>query len=263
MRGFRPIFLRELRAYFLSPFSGIVGGIFLLLAGSMHWFNLGEYMRANALIAARFRMVRQEPIWLDFNEMLIPQDLGALAFLALVFLPLIAMTLIAEERRSGTLELLMTSPVGETAVILGKWLAALLFFLVLLLLSLAGPLMLAFYGPMHWPALLLGIVGIILMAGAFLALALFLGTLTRSPIIAASSGLALMLLLWLIDGFAKPGATGFPGGTLSALSAMGHLQPLLQGLLDSSDLLYFLIVMILGLELSRRSLQALRQGGGR
>ncbi len=263
MSGFKAILKRELRAYFISPLSAGVGGVFVLLAGLLHWFNLGEYMRANAQIAARYRMIQQEPHWLDFNEMLIPQDLGALAFLALVFLPLIAMSLIADERRSGTLELLMTSPVGETALVLGKWLAALLFFLVLLGLSLPAPIMLALYGPMHWPALLLGILGIVLMAGAFLALALFLGTLTRSPLIAASSGFALMLSLWLIDGFTRPGATGFPGGFLAALSTMGHLQPLLGGLLDTSDILYFIIVMLLGLDLSRRSLQALRVGGDR
>jgi ABC-2 type transport system permease protein len=261
--GFRAVLHRELRSYFLSPLSGAVGGIFLLLSGLLHWLNLREYMIANAQIAARFRLLKQEPHWLDFNEMLIPQDLGALAFLGLVFLPLIAMTLIAEERRSGTLELIMTSPIGETALVLGKWLAALLFFLFLLLLSLPALLLLAFYGPLHWPVLLLGLLGIVLMASAFLALALFLGTLTRSPLIAASSGFALMLLLALAEGFAQPGATGFPGGWLRAVSAMGHLEPMLRGLLDSSDILYFLIVLLLGLELSRRSLQALRLGGDR
>jgi ABC-2 type transport system permease protein len=98
------------------------------------------------------------------------------------------------------------------------------------------------------------------MAGAFLALALFLGSLTRSPLLAAVGGFALILLLWLLGGFAKPGATGFPHGALAALSALGHLAPLLGGVIDSSDLLYFAVLLLLGLELARRSLQALRGG---
>ncbi len=205
--------------------------------------------------------MNMEPQFLDFGEVLVRQNLGGLAFLALVFLPLIAMGLLAEERKSGTLELLMTSPLGEGALVLGKWCAAQLFFLFLLLLAALNLVVLGFFSPLDWPTLLAALSGIAMMGGAFLALALWLGSLTRSTLIAASAGFALMLLLWVVDGFARPGATGFPGGLIASLSAMGHLEPLLRGLVGSADLLYFVVLTALGLDLARRSLRGLREGG--
>lgn len=254
------ILRREWRALFHSPQAGLMGGAFLLLSGALGVFNLDAYLRASAQLALRMRSMGAEPIILDFNENLIRQDLGALALLVLLYLPLLTMNLLAEERRVGTLELLMTSPVGDARLVFGKWLAAQLYFLGLLLLAAAPKLLFAAYGEIHWPTLLLGLGGIGLMSGAFIALSLFLGSLTRSPLITAGGGFALILLLWMLGGFAKPGAIGFPGGLLNALSAMGHLSPLLGGLLDSADLSYFLVVTVLGLEFCRRSLQALRGG---
>jgi ABC-2 type transport system permease protein len=252
---------RELRALFNSPRAGLLGACFLLLSGAMGVFNLDQYLRSVAQLALRMRGMGAEPIVLDFNEHLLRQDLGGLSVLVLLYLPLLAMNLLAEERRSGTLELLMTSPVGDGRLILGKWLAAQLHFVALLLLAAAPKLLFAAYAPLHWPAFLLGLAGIALMCGAFLALLLFLGSLTRSPLVAAGAGFGLLLLLWFLGGFAQPGATGFPGGFLLAVSALGHLAPLVSGLLDSADLVYFVIVTLIGLELARRSLQGLRGGG--
>jgi ABC-2 type transport system permease protein len=260
LSGFLAVFRRELRATFLSPLAGSVGALFLLLSGISNIFNLNEYLRANASLAGRFRLMGQEPQFLDLNEILLGQNLGALAFLTLIFLPLIAMSLITEEKKSGTLELLMTSPLSESALVLGKWGASLVFFLFLLVLALVDQFLLAFWGDVHLPSLLTAALGIALMAGAFLALALWLGSLTRSTLIAASSGFALMLILWLADGFTQPGAQGFPGAFLRELSALGHLAPLLRGLIDSSDLAYFVVVTLLGLDLSRRSILLLRGG---
>lgn len=260
MRVLAAILRREWRALFGSPQAGLLGGAFLLLAGALSSLNLQAYLRANAEIGLRMRSQGLAPAFLDFNESLLRQDLGALATLSLLLLPLLAMNLLAEERRSGTLELLMTSPVGEGRLVLGKWLAAWLYFLGLLALACLPKFVLAAYGSLHWPSFLVGLAGIALLAGAFLALSLFLSSLTRSPLLAAVGGFALLLLLWILGGFAKAGATGFPDGALAALSALGHLAPLLTGLLDTADLAYFLLLTALGLELARRRLQALRGG---
>lgn len=261
MSVLRAILRREWRALFNSPLAGLLGAAFLLLAGALSVLNLKGYLRANAEIGLRMRSQGLPPAFLDFNESLLRQDLGALALLSLLLLPLLAMNLIAEERKSGTLELLMTSPVGEGRLVVGKWLAAWLYFLALLALACLPKLVLAAYGSLHWPSFLLGLAGIALLAAAFLALSLLLSSLTRSPLLAAVGGFALLLLLWVLGGFAQPGATGFPGGALASLSAVGHLAPLLGGLLDTADLLYFGVLTALGLALARRRLQALRGGG--
>ena len=213
MRAVPALLRREWRALFHSPQAGVLGGAFVLLYGALSVFNLEGYLRANAELLVRMRSLGQQPVFLDFNESLLRQDLGALALLSLLILPLLAMNLLAEERRSGTLELLMTSPVGDGTLVLGKWLAAWLYFLGLVVLACLPKLVFLGYGQLDWPVFLLGLGGIALMAGAFLALALFLGSLTRSPLLAAVGGFALILLLWLLGGFAKPGATGFPSST--------------------------------------------------
>ncbi|MCP4546480.1 MAG: ABC transporter permease subunit [bacterium] len=262
MNVFLTIFRRETRALFLSPLAGVVGGFFLLLNGALCWFNLMEYQRFNIQLALSYRMQGVEPVFLDFNEVLIRQSLEGISLLILGFLPLIGMNLLAEERRTGTLELLMTSPVNEGLLVVGKWCAAQFYVLCLLVAAALSPLFLGLYGPLHWPTILISLLGILLTSGAFLALILFLGSLTHSSIIAAAAGFALMLLLWIVSGFATPGARGFPGGFLNALSAMRHLDPFLRGLIDTGDITYFLVVTVLGLDLTRRSLVSLRGGGG-
>ena len=261
MRVLAAILRREWRASFRSPQAGVLGSCFLFLAGALSLFNLDAYLRASAQIAMRMRSVGREPVVLDYGENLLRQDLGGLALLVLLYLPLMAMNLLAEERRGGTLELLMTSPIGDGRLVLGKWLAAQLQFVGLLVLAMLPKLIFLAYAEMPWSTLIVGLFGISLMSGAFLAVDEFLGGLTRSPLIAAGGGFAVILLLWILGGFVEPGAAGFPGGFLAAASATTHLEPLLGGLLDSWDLLYFVLVTVISLELCRRTLQALRGGG--
>ncbi len=261
MKVILAVMRREWRALFQSPRAGLLGACFLCLSGALGLFNLNQYLRSVAQLAVHMRSMGAEPVILDFNEQLLRQDLGGLSVLLLLYLPLLAMNLLADERRGGTLELLMTSPVGDGRLVLGKWLAAQLYFIGLLLLAAAPKLLFAAYASLHWPSFLLGLAGIALMCGAFLALLLFLGSLTRSPLLAAGGGFGLLLLLWVLGGFAQPGATGFPDGFLAASSALGHLSPLITGLLDTADLAYFVLVTLIGLELARRSLQGLRGGG--
>lgn len=261
MRILVAILRREWLAILNSTQAGITGALFLLLAGALAVLDLNAYLQANAMLVLRSQGLGQAPSALDWGEHLLRQDLGALALLSLIYLPLLAMNLLAEERRAGTLELLMTSPVGDGRLVLGKWLAAQLHFLLLLVLALLPKLLLMRYGEPAWTTLLVGLAGIGLMGGAFLALALLVGSLTRSPLVAAGGGFALLLLLWMLGSYARPGASGFPGGLLQSLSALGHLSPLFAGLVDTADLAYFLVVTALGLELARRSLQGLRGGG--
>lgn len=261
MRGWAGILRRELTVSFRSPLAGALGGAFVLLAGAVAWLDLQEYMRASVQLAARLRMMGLPPQFLDLNDTLLAQNLGGLAFLCLIFLPLLGMGLLADERRGGTLELLMTSPLGEWPLVLGKWCGALLLYAFLLALTLPAQLLLAPHGDLALPVVATAYLGLLLMGAAFLALTLALGAFTRSPVIAAAGGFALMFLLWALDGFARPGATGFPHGLLTSLSALGHLAPFLRGLVDTADLIYFAVLSVLGLDLARRGLASLRAGG--
>jgi ABC-2 type transport system permease protein len=252
MRNVLTIFRKELDSYFASPIAYLAMGMFALLFGFFFWNSVGYFVS----IGLQAQMMgRAFPM--DVNEMVIRPLLMNVSVIGLFLIPMIAMRLFAEEKRSGTIELLLTSPLHDAEIVIGKWLAALALYGVLLLISLVNVAFLFAYGNPDWKPMLAGYLGLILQAGALLAVGAFLSTLTKNQIIAGMTTFAACLLLWVFEWVA-----GYETATwakaMAYLSVVAHFEPFSKGVIDTKDLVYFLSFIFFGLFLSVRSIESLR-----
>ena len=234
MRNTLAIAGRELQAYFVSPIAYVVTAAFLLVSG---------YLFAAILLLSQEATLR----YLFAN----------LTTILLFVAPLLTMRLLAEEQRSGTLELLLTSPVQDWEVVLGKWLASLGLFAGILLLTAYYPLILWRYGNPDWGPVLTGYGGVLLLGGTLLALGTLTSALTSNQIVAAVLGVGLALLAWLIDALSQ--FTGSPiSGVFTYISLSTHFYDFLRGIVDSKDVVYCVSVIVVALFLATRVLETRR-----
>jgi ABC-2 type transport system permease protein len=182
---------------------------------------------------------------------------ATLAVVLLLLVPLLTMRLLAEEKRAGTAELLFTYPLTDWAIILGKFLAALLIYAIFLGFTVVYPLAFSAVGRLDWGALAAGYLGLFLLGGACLSLGLFASSLTENQIIAAVTGFALLLLFWIIGWQQDIGAPGW-GGFFAALSMMDHYDSFIRGVIDTRDLVYYLSFIYFFLFLTKRQLESRR-----
>jgi ABC-2 type transport system permease protein len=180
--------------------------------------------------------------------------------LVLALMPFLTMRLLAEERQTGTIELLLTYPVRDWEVLLGKYLAVFGLYAVLLVLTLLYPLMLAYFARLEWGTVLSGYLGLLLMGSSFLALGLFASSLTVSQIVAAAWTFGILLLLWVI-GWGADTLGGTWGKVLQHLSTMEHNDNFAKGVIDTKDVLYYVNLTLLALFLAYRSVEARRWKG--
>ena len=178
--------------------------------------------------------------------------------IVLLFLtPMITMRLFAEEKRSGTIELLLTSPVKDYEIIAGKWLGAMLLFCAMLLVAAVNLSILFFYTTPDWRPMLVALLGLVLMGGAMIAAGAFLSTLTKNQIVAGALTFGFLLLLWVLNW-----ATSFSNSTLSEicefLALSPHFEQFSKGVIELKDVAYYVSAIALGLFLSKRSLESLR-----
>lgn len=225
---------RELSAFFVSPIAYIVAAAFLVLSG---------YLFSLILISSRQATLTD----LFFNVNII------LLFIA----PLLTMRLLADEQNKGTLEILLTAPVRDWEVVLGKFLAALALFGVILLCTLVYPLVLFYIGgrPDYGP-ILTGYLGLILLACAMLAIGTLTSTLTENQIVAAVLGFGILLFLWLIQSAGS--VAGGAAGVLKALSLPGHYDDFARGAINLEDVVYYLSLTIGALFIATRVLETRR-----
>jgi ABC-2 type transport system permease protein len=170
---------------------------------------------------------------------------------------MITMRLFAEEKRSGTIELLATSPIGDWEVILGKWFAAVILYCGMLLLTAVNFIWLFRYGNPDWKPVLIAYLGLLLQAGMLLAIGTFISTLTRNQIIAGAATFGVCLLLWVLEW-----VSGYESATyarvLAYLSVLTHFESFAKGLLSIKDSVFYVSAIFLGLFLTARSLESLR-----
>ena len=231
MRNIWAVAIRELRSYFLSPLAYVVIALFLLLAGYLF-----------ALILNSSREANLRPL------------IQNVSVLFLFIVPAISMRLVAEELRTGTIELLLTNPVQEWEIVTGKFLASILLLLVMLGLTLLYPAFLLIFGNPDRGPMVTGYIGVFLQAAAFLAVGLWASSLTQNQIVAAIVTFGALLILWLSDNLGQ-----FLGGTIGSIvsytSVVNHFQEFPQGVIDSKDVLYYLTVIAAGLVLSTLSIR--------
>jgi ABC-2 type transport system permease protein len=194
---------------------------------------------------------------MNLNEDIIRPLLSNVGVVGLFFIPMITMRLFAEEKRTGTIELLATSPIRDLEIIVGKWLAAMVLYGCLLLFTALNFAFLFKYGNPDWKPLAVGYLGLLLQAGALLAIGTFISTLTKNQIIAGAATFGVCLLLWVLGW-----VSGYERATwarvLSYISVVTHFESFDRGVIDSKDAVFYVTVIFVGLFFTARSLESLR-----
>lgn len=252
MRNIWIICEKELRSYFVSPIAYLLLTIYAFIFGYFFWNMLGYFV----LMGIQSQMQGQS-FPMNVNEQVIRPLLSNVSVIGLFLIPIITMRLFAEEKRTGTIELLTTSPITDLEIIIGKWLAALLMYCSMLAFTALNLIFVFRYGNPDWKPVAIGYLGLILQAGGLLAIGTFISTTTKNQIIAAAVTFAVCLILWVLDW-----SVGFETATwaqvLAYFSITRHFESFSKGLLDSKDALFYLSTIVFGLFLTARSMESLR-----
>lgn len=260
MRNFAAILHRELKSYFTSPVAYVVIGLFIALSGLFFYLIVSNFVQLCLRYDMQAQYYRMAPPNLNVNLMAIRPILHNMSLFALFFLPLVTMRLYSEEKRTGTIELLMTSPVTNTQAILGKFTAAALLYLVMLAGTALFVLFLFLYGKPEVGSVLTGYLGLFLLGLSYLSFGLFFSTLTDNQIIAAVSSFVFILFFWAIgwvSGFVSPSL----GELLTNFSLIEHFDDFAKGVLDTKHIVFYLSFIFMGLFLSYVSIESSRWRG--
>jgi ABC-2 type transport system permease protein len=245
---------KELRSYFASPIAYIMIGLFALLFGWFFYVPLAYFEQQSMQMG----MNPNQP--LNINQMLVGPTLMNTTVIMLFLFPLITMRTYSEEKRSGTIELLLTSPVTDVQIIFGKFLGAMLLYAAMLAVTTIHIGLLFIYGNPEWKPIATGYLGLLLMGGCFLSLGLFISSLTKNQIVAAMATFAVFLMLWVINWIGT-----FVGPTmqtvLAYLSLTEHFDDFAKGIIDTKHLIYYLSFMAFGLFLTAKSVDSERWRG--
>lgn len=242
---------RELRSLFLSPLAWTILAVVQIIIGFLFLARINIVQ----MYAAQLAAMDDAP---GITEIIVPELLGTAAIVLLLVVPLLTMRLLAEERRNKTLALLYSAPISMTEIVLGKYLGVLGFLGIVLLLIGLMPAALLLGGALDVGLLMSGLLGLALVLASFAAVGLLMSALTQHPAVAAIATFGALLLFWILD-WSGQGAQG--SSAFAYLSLFNHYKPFLDGLFDSADALYHLLLIVTFLVLSIRRLDADRLGG--
>ena len=253
MQNILAIWQRELKGYFVSPIAYVVLTVYLFLSGFFFYSILTAVVQST-MMQSQFGQGAQ-PV--DVPGIVSRSFFGTMSVVLLFMIPMLTMGLFAEEKKRGTIELLLTTPVGNFQAMMGKYLASLSFLVIMFLSSGVTISALFIYGQPELKPILGGYLGLLLYGAALLAIGLFISTLTENQIIAVVVTFGVILVLWLIESFSA-GAQGVARDVLSYLSVIGHLDDFIKGVIDTSNVIFYLTFAFVGLFLTFRSLESMR-----
>jgi ABC-2 type transport system permease protein len=248
---------KELKAYFSGPIAYIVIGLWALLYGYFFVAILSFFVRQSMQMG---QMGMQGPQAMNLNQQLIRPLLQNVLILILFLMPMVTMRSYSEEKRSGTIELLLTSPLTDFQIILGKFLGAMALYGCMLAVTLIHVGLLFVYGRPEWKPIVTAYVGLLLMGGCFISLGLFISSLTKNQIVAGMVTFAVFLLLWIITWIGS-----FSGPTADKitqyLSIVDHYDDFGKGVLDTTHFVYYISFITFGLFLTAKSVDSERWRG--
>jgi ABC-2 type transport system permease protein len=269
---------REVRTYFTSPLAYVVISVFLILSGYIFWASLVRFSD----LCLRFGSNPYFSSQLNVNDMVVRPLFGTMGIIFLLMIPVITMRLLAEERRTGTAELLFTCPVTSGQVVLGKFLGAAFLLVVMLGVTLSYPLLILGSGarPDMKPTLV-GYLGVLLMGLAFMAIGLLISATTENQVVAAVGAFGALLMLWVIDWMSESATItlaevanrftmglweklhlGLGGPTLGdflgSMSLITHFNDFRKGLIDTQHVVFYLSVVFMALFVTQRVLESRR-----
>ena len=243
---------KELNSYFRSPIAYGVMAFFALISGYFFYVAVVYFMQMSIQSAMSGQ---SQPM--SVNESVIRPLFSNISVIGLFIIPMITMRLFAEEKRTGTIELLITSPLSDLEIILGKWLAAMGLYAAILGVSLLSMASLFLYGKPDWRPIVVGYLGLLLQGGCLLAIGTFISTCTRNQIVAGVAGFSVCLMLWVLD-WLSSFQDSVTAKVLAYLSVLQHFDSFSKGVLDSKDIIYYASAIFIGLFLTARSLESLR-----
>ncbi|MEE2637671.1 MAG: ABC transporter permease [Acidobacteriota bacterium] len=246
---------KELRAYFVSPIAYVLLVFFSLLFG---WFYVAGINLMVQLSMGQFGMGGPQVI--NVNEFMIRPLFGNTAVILLFLLPMLTMRSYAEEKRSGTMELLLTSPLSDFQIIIGKFVGALALYGLMLAVTLIHIGILFWYGEPEWGPIFTGYLGLLLMGGAFISVGLAISSMTKNQIVAGVATFAVLLLFWIINWIGDSSGTTTQG-VLAYLSILEHFDDFSKGVIDTKHVTYYLSFIGVGLFLTAKSMDMERWNG--
>src|SRR5215469_499490 len=255
MRNTLVIAGKELQGYFIQPVAYVVLTVFLLLAG---WFFFALLRQFDEMVQLIQMMGQQQQLQsMNLNSRVIEPLLHDLSIVLVIVMPALTMRVFAEEKRTGTYELLLTAPVRTGEIVAGKFIAAACFTLIMVGLAWIFPLILMAFGNPEVGVMFAGYLALALLAVTFAAVGLFTSSVTQNQIIAAISSFGLLILLFVISWPAESGS-GVAWALLKYLSLPEHFSTLVRGVIDTSDLVFFLSMILVALFLTQRSVESAR-----
>jgi ABC-2 type transport system permease protein len=246
---------KELKGYFASPIAYVVIGFFALMFGYFYWALLGFFVEQSA----RMMGLQGGPTQNVNEQMIRPVFMNA-SVLLLFTLPMVTMRTYSEEKRSGTIELLLTSPITDFQIIVGKFLGAMGLYAAMLAVTFIHMGVLWAFGTPEWKPLVTGYLGLLLMGGCFVSIGLLISSLTRNQIVAGFVTFAVFLMLWVIN-WVGPFMGPRVQAVLDYLSITTHLDDFTRGIVDTRHLVYYVSFIAFGLFLTARSVDTERWRG--
>jgi ABC-2 type transport system permease protein len=244
---------KELRSYFASPMAYVIIGFFLLPFGVFFYLYLQLFVQ-NSMGMNQFGGN------MNVNQQVIRLVLQNASVIILFIMPMITMRTYSEEKRSGTIELLLTSPVSDVEIILGKFFGALGLYAAMLLVTLLYMAILFVYGNPEWKPLIAAYLGLLLMGAAFVSIGLLISSTTNNQIVAGVVTFVVFLLFWIVGWFADSAGPTL-GPITSYLSITEHFDDFSKGIIDTKHVIYYLSLITFGLFLTAKSVDTERWRG--
>ena len=260
MKNILTIYRRELNAYFVSPMAYVVLVFFFALASVFFYLFLASFLQnqMQAQMAAQ-QSGRFQPV--NVNLMLIRGLLLNLSVISLFMIPMITMRSFSEDKRNGTMELLLTSPLSNWQIILGKYFAAFTLYATMIGTTLLYIIMLYVYGNPEFLPILSGYIGLLLFGAALVSIGMFVSSLTDNQLVSALVTFVVMLVLWLVGALGSFNSTNWSQQVLQYLSTIEHLDDFVKGVFDTRHLVYYASTAFFGLFLTYQSVESTRWRG--
>jgi ABC-2 type transport system permease protein len=249
---------KELRSYFASPIAYAVIGFFAFAFGFMFYAFLSGFVEQSA----RMSMGQMGGMGtVNINQMMLRPLVMQVSVIVLFMLPMVTMRTYAEEKRSGTIELLLTTPLTDLQIILGKFLGAITLYAAMLAVTVPSVLILFAYGNPDWQPVATSYLGLFLLGSSFIAFGLFISSLTQNQIVAGVLTFVMLLMLLLVGWLRDMVTSPLVLTIVSALSVFEHFDDFTKGIFDTKHLAYYVSVIVFGLFLTARSVDGERWRG--
>ncbi len=256
IRSLGIIFKKEINSYFGSLIAYVTIVMFLVITGYFFYTLLATFSVVSFQAQTNPMLSRQYQL-LNLNETVVRPLFGNISIVMLLMTPLITMRLFSEEKKTGTIELLLTCPVRDIEVVIGKFLACFVVMVVMILLTATFPILLMIVGEPEVMPIITGYFGLLLLGAAFMSLGIFTSSLTENQIVSASISFGILFCFWLMSYSASFVSAGL-GEIITYLSISEHITSLAKGVVDTEDIIYYLCFTLFFLFLTLRSLESKR-----